>query len=107
MDDANNSRRGPLPTLAFNETKEQLIAIIHCLFSFVGFPKRKKKHTTLSKHEGASMNPIKWSEHTHLDEEVPSAQSCLPGHPALIHRLQVLQGWEGWSRGELLDWGVS
>lgn len=44
---------------------------------------------------------------THLDKEVSGAQSGLPCYPALIHRLQVLQGGEGWGRGELLDWGVS
>lgn len=39
----------------------------------------------------------------YLDQEVPRPQSGLPGHPAFIHRLQVLQRWERGRWRELLD----
>ena len=39
----------------------------------------------------------------YLNQEVPSPQSGLPCHPAFIHGLQVLQGWERWRWRELFD----
>lgn len=39
----------------------------------------------------------------YLDQEVPRPQPGLPGHPAFVHGLQVLQGREGRRRRELLN----
>lgn len=39
----------------------------------------------------------------YLNQEVPSPQSGLPCHPAFIHGLQVLQGWERRRWRELLN----
>lgn len=42
----------------------------------------------------------------HLDEEVSRAQPGPPGHTLHIHRLEILQRWEGWRGRELLDGGL-
>lgn len=50
--------------------------------------------------------PLGLGARTHLDEEVSHPQSSSPCYATLVHRLQILQRWEGWSGGELLDGGL-
>lgn len=53
----------------------------------------------------SALSPAERYEHPrpYLDQEVPRPQSGLPGHPAFVHGLQVLQGWERRRRRELLN----